>query len=372
MGVNIRISRKHVFLDIYYRGRRRWENLNLTLTNDETQNKEIMRLANIARSKREQQLFSQEWGILDAVASKKRLEDYAEEIATTTNPGQHLQKALPYVREYAKGIRLDAVDEQWLEGFKVFLLSRPTIKQVTAAHYFAALCHVLKLAYQNRLISRNPATNIKKIQEPEPIKVWLTTEELEKLAATPLHGVLGAAIRTSFLFACMVGLRISDLKSLTWGNIVHSPSPTILKQQQKTKNVVGIPINSSAWAIINDGALHNKDELIFPELSQSKTSATQYFRVWTKAAGIEKKIGWHTARHTFAVLALEGGADLFTVSRLLGHTDIQTTQVYAKATDKKKREAVDGLPEIELNQKADVIPIQQHGKDYSGLAATIG
>lgn len=372
MGVNIRVNRNHLFLDIYYKGRRRWENLNLTLTNDEGQNKEIMRLANIARSKREQQLFSQEWGILDAVASKKRLEDYAEEIAMTINPGQHLQKALPYIREYAKGIRLEAVDEQWLEGFKAFLLSRSTIKQVTAAHYFAALCHVLRLAFQNRLIPRNPAINVKKIQEPEPIKVWLTTDELEKLASTPLNGVLGAAIRQGFLFACMVGLRISDLKSLTWGNIVRSPSPTILKQQQKTKNVVGIPINASAWTIINNSAFHKKEELIFPELSQSKTCATQYFRVWTKAAGIEKKIGWHTARHTFAVLALEGGADLYTVSKLLGHTDIQTTQVYAKATDQMKREAVDALPKIELNQKADIIPIQQRSENYSGLAETIG
>lgn len=357
MGVKIRIDRKRLYLDIYHKGRRHWENLHLTLTGDEIQNKEILRLANIARSKREQQLFSQEWGLIDSVSSKKLLEDYAKEVSNTMPPGQHLHKALPYIRQFGKGIRLDAVDETWLEGYKSFLLRETNLKQVTASHYFAALCHVLRLAFQNRYISRNPAQNVKKIQEPESVKVWLTKEELEKLAATPLHGVLGAAIKKSFLFACMVGLRISDLKSLTWGNIVRSPSPTILKQQQKTKNVVGIPINSSAWAIIKDDALHNHDELIFPEL-KSKTSATQYFRVWTRTAGIEKKIGWHTARHTFAVLALEGGADLYTVSKLLGHTDIQTTQVYAKATDKKKREAVENLPEIELDKRAEIYKIK--------------
>jgi integrase len=330
------------------------------MTGDKPHDSETMRLANIAKSKREQQLFSQEWGILDPVGSKKLLIDYCEEVASTMPPKRHLHKALPYIKEYAGKIRLDAVDERFLEGFKASLLSKSSIKQITAAHYFAALCHVLKLAFQSRLTSRNPAANIKKIQEPEAVKVWLTTEELERLAATPLHGTLGAEIEKSFLFACMVGLRISDLKSLAWGNIVRSPSPTIMKQQQKTKNVVGIPINSSAWEIIKDDALHNHDELVFPKL-KSKTSATQYFRVWTRAAGIDKKIGWHTARHTFAVLALEGGADLYTVSKLLGHTDIQTTQVYAKATDKKKREAVDGLPEIELGKHAEIIPIKKRG-----------
>ncbi len=361
MGVKIRVNRGKLYLDIYYRGRRKWESLGLTLTGDKIHDGETMRLANIVKAKKEQQLFAQEWGILDPVGSKKLLIDYCKEIASTMPPRRHLHKALPYISEFAGNTRLDAVDEKFLEGFKAFLLQSTKLKQVTAAHYFAALCHVLNLAFQRRLIARNPAAAIKKISEPEAVKVWLTAEELERLARTPLHGILGSAIRRSFLFACMVGLRISDLKTLTRGDITRTPSPTILKRQQKTQNVVGIPINSSAWAIIDDGAIHNKEELIFPELSQSKTSATQYFRVWTKAASIDKKIGWHTARHTFAVLTLEGGADLYTVSKLLGHTNIQTTQVYAKATDKKKREAVEGLPEIELNKNADIIPMKRMG-----------
>jgi integrase len=350
MGVAIRKKHNKLYLDIYYKGRRRWESLGLSLTGDKQQDREALRLANIARVKREQQLFSQEWGILDPVGSKKHLLDYCQEIAQSMPPRRHLHKAIPYIKEYGGNIRLDAVDEQWLEGFKAFLLSKQVLKQITAAHYFSAVCHVLRIACKNRLISHNPAEHIKKISEPEPIKVWLTPEELERLAVTPLGGKLGSAIKRSFLFACMVGLRISDLQTLRWGDIQRTPEPTILKRQKKTEKVVGVPINHSAWSIIDDGRLHHQDEYIFPEL-QTKTSATQYFRAWAKAAGIEKKIGWHTARHTFAVLALENGADLYTVSKLLGHTDIQTTQIYAKATDKMKRSAVELLPEIQLDNK---------------------
>ncbi len=99
-------------------------------------------------------------------------------------------------------------------------------------------------------------------------------------------------------------------------------------------------MNHSACSIINDSRLHHQDEYVFPEL-QTKTSATQFFRAWAKAAGIEKKIGCHTARHTFAILDIENGAALYTVSKMLGHTDIQTTQIYSKAMDKMKRAPVE-------------------------------
>jgi len=340
-----------LYLDIYSDGRRKWESLGLRLEGDAKQDAETWRLANLARSIRERQLFSREWNLFDPIAGKKKFEDYCEEIAKTMPADSHLVKALPYIRDYARGARLEAIDEDWLAGFKSYLLRQHTIKQVTAAHYFAAACYTLKTAYQSRLITRNPAVNVKKIQEPESVKVWLNEQELEKLAGTPLGGELGDAIRRGFLFGCMTGLRISDIKSLRWGDIVRSPSLMIMKRQQKTQTVVGVPVNDTAWQIIDDKKPHDSTEPVFPKLSSSKTSATQYFRMWAAKAGISKKIGWHTARHTFATLALEGGANLYTVQRMLGHANISTTEVYAKATDKLKREAVEGLPVLDLDKR---------------------
>jgi integrase len=188
---------------------------------------------------------------------------------------------------------------------------------------------------------------VKAIPIPESDKVFLVPKEIQRLASTELGGALGAEIKRSFLFGCFTGLRISDLKSLAWGDIIREPLQ-IAKRQEKTDRKVFIPLHATAWGIINDGAIHNHQALIFPELTKTLTNTNQYLTAWAERAGLDKRIGWHTARHTFATLTLESGADFFTVSKLLGHTKTATTAVYTKATDKMKREAVNGLPEIEI------------------------
>lgn len=154
---------------------------------------------------------------------------------------------------------------------------------------------------------------------------------------------MGGEIRRAFLFACFVGLRISDIKTLQWGDIDHGQ---IEKRQKKTKTIAYIPINETAWGIINDGTIHNHQEPIFPLLAATAHKTNHYLKKWVTLARIGKTIGWHTARHTFAVLSLEGGADIYTLSKLLDHANVKTTEIYAKATDKMKREAVEGLPKI--------------------------
>jgi integrase len=357
MGVKVRIKNSKLYLDIYQKGRRKWEALYLTLGEDKGMNREALRLAEIARAKKEQQLFSHEWNLLDPVRSKQSLEDYARKSAATKPKSHHLPKALPYLEEYAKGIRLEAVNEEWLEGFKAYLFSTKKIKTVTISHYFAAVCSLLKQAHRDRIIPRNPAENVKKVSEPEALKVWLTPEEIERLARTPAQSEWGDAVKRGFLFSCLTGLRVSDIKTLAWGDIIRSPAPMVMKRQVKTQGIAGIPLNPSAWAIIKADKTHPPEELIFPTLSKSKASTSYHFRLWPQRAGIQKKIGWHTARHSFAVLSLEGGADLYTVSKLLGHTDIQTTQAYAKATDGMKRKAVNALPEINLDKRGEIVPM---------------
>jgi integrase len=214
---------------------------------------------------------------------------------------------------------------------------------------FKALGFVLRAAKLERLININPFENVKRISVPDKIYEYLNAEELEALAKTPLAGNLGAEIRRAFIFACYTGLRIGDLRSLAWGQIIRVPAPRIQKRQGKTGRIVSIPLSPAAWEIIKTDNLFRHDTPVFPLLT-TRTDTNKYILQWAERAKIEKHIGWHTARRTFATLAMEAGADVSTVSRLLGHSGIQVTAIYAQSTDKAKRQAVDALPKINLKE----------------------
>jgi integrase len=349
MGVKIRKNRGKLYLDIIWNGQRKWESLRLSVSSDKQQNREIMRLAEICRSKREAQIVSGKWGVLDEVSGKKTLYHYLEELSKERSPKDRSHKALLYLKSYPGGdaIRLDQVTERWFENFQQYLLKDTGLAKATASSYAYAIRMALNKAVHENIIPRNPAATVKAIPVPEPDKVFLNPEEIQQLANTPVNGELGGEVRRAFLFACFTGLRVSDIKGLTWGDIEHNPLQ-LIKRQKKTQNKVFIPLNKIAWQLINDETIHNHSDLIFPHFGSVKDPVNNYLSRWAKKAQLAKKIGWHTARHTFAVLSLEGGAEIYTVSKLLGHTSLKTTQVYAKATDKMKREAVNGLPEIEI------------------------
>ena len=144
-------------------------------------------------------------------------------------------------------------------------------------------------------------------------------------------------------------MRISDLKTLRWGDIQHGP-PQINKVQEKTGCKAFVPLHATAWFLIDDKKIHSHKKFVFPSLAITKANTNEYLKRWADRAGVHKKAGWHTARHTFAVLSLENGADIYTLSKLLGHTDIKATLIYAAATDPMKRKAVNALPGIDLKE----------------------
>jgi integrase len=348
MGVKIRINKGKFYLDIHTNGRRTWESLHLSVSPDRKQNREILRLAEICRSKREAQIASGEWGLLDPVKGKRSLYGYMEELGKDRDKKDMVNKCLKYLKEYqGENIAIGQVTEKWIEDFQIYLLRDTGLSKTTASRYSSAIRFTLRKATRDRIIPRNPADGIKAIPVPESDKVFLTPGEIQQLANTDMGGVLGAEIKRAFLFGCFTGLRVSDLKSLTWGDIIRDPLQ-IAKRQEKTDRKVFIPLHVTAWGIIDDGTIHNHKALIFPELTKTRTNTNQYLTAWAERAGLDKKIGWHTTRHTFAVLSLEFGAEIYTVSKLLGHTNLKTTTIYARATDKMKREAVNALPKIEI------------------------
>ena len=129
-------------------------------------------------------------------------------------------------------------------------------------------------------------------------------------------------------------LRISDLKSLKWGDIEHTTSGAqIVKKQVKTKKRVVIPLNDSAWELINDGTIHDRNTPIFPLLAQTKTDTNKYLIDWTNRAGIGKHITWHAARRTCPSLLHEMGVDIYTIQKICGHLRVQTTALYTQVSE---------------------------------------
>lgn len=166
----------------------------------------------------------------------------------------------------------------------------------------------------------------------ETIREFLTQEELQKLNSTECEIPL---LKTAALFSALTGLRWSDIKNLKWKDIQDTSETGyfIHIAQQKTKDVIMHPISENAVQLLGNTGDPKKE--IFYGLKYSYYN-NEKLKSWVASAGIEKKITLHNFRHTYATLLLNKGADIFTVSKMLGHKNIQTTLIYAKLLDEKK------------------------------------
>jgi site-specific recombinase XerD len=162
----------------------------------------------------------------------------------------------------------------------------------------------------------------------------------------PIHIERLAQVRDAFIFCCMSGLAFSDIKGLKPEHIVRDNNGAlwIRKKRQKTGTMCNIPLLDPAREILERYKNHPaclKQGVLLPVLSNQKMNA--YLAELADICGITKRISSHTGRHSFACLALNNGMPIESVSKILGHTNITTTQIYANVIDKSKRIAVDTL-----------------------------
>jgi integrase len=185
------------------------------------------------------------------------------------------------------------------------------------------------------LINEKLTDNIKSIPKRSTPRQYLTVEELVKLKNTDCPNDL---LKTAFLFSALTGLRWSDISSLKWSNLKHSSDQGyyISFKQQKTGSEERLPINEQAIMLI--GARQDESQKVFIGLSYSP-----HFKVilnkWMEQAKINKKITFHCARHSFATMLVTKDVNISTISTMLGHKDIRTTQIYAQVVDKAKIDA---------------------------------
>jgi site-specific recombinase XerD len=132
---------------------------------------------------------------------------------------------------------------------------------------------------------------------------------------------------------------------LCWGDVQQQGDFTrIIFRQKKTKGQEYLDVNAQAVAMM--GQRRGDDERVFREFPQNNNIVSDTIKRWVLRAGIRKNITFHCARHTFAVMMLDIGTDIYTVSKLLGHRELATTQIYARVLDKNKQKAVQNIPSI--------------------------
>ena len=239
------------------------------------------------------------------------------------------------------------VDKKFVEGFKTYLAKQAKTKSNTAlstnsqSSYFLKLKAALNRAVEEGIIPHSPAMSVKPAHIEDVHREYLTFDELQRLAKTECPYPV---LKDAFLFSCLTGMRWSDINKLTWAEVQEFDGGTrIVFRQKKTKGLEYLDIAGQAVRYM--GQRGKADERVFAGLKYSAWHNLA-LREWCLKAGITKHITFHCGRHTFAVLQLSLGTEIYTVSKLLGHRELKTTQVYAQIMDAKKREAVNRIPEL--------------------------
>lgn len=355
-------GRTTLYLDITSGGRRRNESLKLFLVPeksraDKQKNKETMMLAKTVLAKRIVDIKNNDFGFEDEGASDILFYDYyimqaekhKKEDSVATFHGW--MDCLKHIEMYDRNIRERAfsdMDVSWVAGFRKFLANAKalrythsdTLSENSKKQYWTKLIACMNCAVKDGIIDKNPTTMVEGFKKTESTRMYLTVDEVRRLAATecrkPVH-------KNAFLFSCMTGLRFSDVKKLTWGEVQrYGDFIRLVFKQKKTGGMEYLDITPQAAELL--GERGKPGELVFANISSYYTNKA--IKRWVLRAGINKDITFHAARHTFAVMMLDIGADIYTVSKLLGHKKIETTQIYAKILDKNKQSAVKKIPNL--------------------------
>ncbi len=366
----LRDGNTSLYLDIYSKGVRKVESLGLYLVPeltplDKEQNRQTRAVAEKVKSERI--IAIQNFGVGQLEKIKRigmTLLDWMDKYADS-NPNlsastiRGRKECAVRVKDYLEEnvqvtFKLANVDADFCRGFLTYLKTAPnksstiehaTITQGGAYHIQTVFTGALNKAVKENLLPRNPMMQLdpkEKFHATESTREYLTVEELKKAIDTPCKFEQS---KHAFIFSCFTGLRLGDVRSMTWAKVLDAPngkSKYVRVKMEKTQKWINVPLSGEAikW-------LYPKDDVNEPIFNISDGSVIEkHIKRWMTDAGITKHITFHCARHTFATTMLTAGVDLYTVSKLLGHSKISTTEIYAKIVDKLKVEAVDKLDHL--------------------------
>lgn len=346
----VKPTREYEYLDLYLIDKPK-------TPQDKQRNKEILKLAESIKAKRELEVKNGEYGFKVEFKQGANFIDYFKEMVEEKKSKGNLENwksALNHLIDYAgENITFKEINVSFAEGFKKHLDTTQKknggeLSRNSKASYYAKFRACLNQAVKDKLIYGNPAVETGNFKKEDPKREYLTLDEVRALVKTPCRYDI---LKRAFLFSCLTGLRWSDVNNLEWKDIqVMNGEYRIHFKQQKTKGLQYLDINPQAKELMGeqgDLANRNPNSRVFTGLKYSAYMNTELQR-WVMSAGITKQITFHCARHTFAVLQLTLGTEIYTLSKMLGHQELKTTQIYAKIVDEKIKEGMNKIPDINL------------------------
>ena len=320
-------------------------------------NKEHLQLAEAIRSKRTVEAQSGKHQFTNTIKKQTDFFQYLDEFifnkkrekkATSTIDSwlaafKHIRNFHPEPTLPMNQITIDFVS-RYAAWLKTVTCGSDLLSVNTTSVYFEKFIVCVRACVKRGLIENDPTENIKglfkKIQEK---RVYLTLDELRKIASADCKN---DTLKRMFIFSCLTGLRWGDVSTITWGNIeTDNGHHKIVFNQQKTKGLQYLDIPDQAYHFLGDRTVETTQPIF--KLAYSNHINT-LLMTWALDAGLNKKITFHAGRHTFAVVQLMQGTSLYTLSRLMGHTSIKTTQIYADIVDSERKAAMNAIPSINL------------------------
>lgn len=314
---------------------------------DKEHNRETNQLAESLRAMRQIEIQNQQYGFL---SNSKRNGDFIIFFNTLAakrggSNADNWSMAVKYFISFAgQQLKFSDLTETFCEDYRDYLLSAPSIGRHerkistnTAVSYFSKFKAALKVAFKLGYILDNIGGRVAGIKPAETHREYLLLSELQKLAKIDCEISI---VKRAALFSALTGLRFSDIQTLIWDEIRGEKDEYYLQfRQEKTDSAENLPVSNQVIELAGQRGLPH--EKVFKGLKYSQVD--QYLPKWVFKAGIDKHITFHSFRHTYATLQLASGTDIYTVSKLLGHKHLTTTQIYTKITDEKKKQAANKI-----------------------------
>jgi len=338
------------FLDYSINGRRLQETLiglniyeNPKKLVERNFNKEVETEARIRRNKLEQEILSNRHCEIITFRPKTSFIDFCNLLASEKDNQKSTRSVwismISHLKQFDLNVRLIDLNEEWQERWKKYLLN--AVSNNSAHSYNNKVRTAIKEAVNRKHI--NDIRLVKGIPYKEVRREYLTESEIETLTKTNCDN---QRMKEAFIFCCFTGLRNKDVRQLTWNDIKTNEKDTyIYYNQSKTSSLENIPINNVAIKML--GKKGKPTELVFKNVKCNAENNNK-LAIWILRAGITKKITYHCSRHSYAVLLLKNGTDIYTVAKMLGHIDMKSTLIYLKFTDKLKLKAMNSLPNFDF------------------------